>query len=67
MKKLILGIILITLGALGLCALGGCVSVPRGPVFTWGVVSAGHWEQRTTPARCPGCPPIIVNVWCPAR
>ena len=66
MKKLILGITLIVLGSIGLCSLGGCVSVPRGPVFTWSLLSPAHWEQHVVYPRCPGCPPQTNTVLCPA-
>lgn len=65
MKKLLLGLLLIALGAWGLCCLGGCVSIPRGPVFTWSELSPGHWEKHVVQPRCPGCPPQTNTVWCP--
>ena len=68
MKKTLIGIALILCGAgilIGLIACTGCVSVPRGPVFTWSQLSAGHWEAHVMQPRCPGCPAQTNVVWCP--
>ena len=69
MKKFILEItIVLIVGLLGAVAIGccGCVSVPRGPVFTWNQLTPGRWEARIYQPRCPGCPQQTNVVWCPA-
>ena len=69
MKKTLIGIALILIAGLVLAlatACTGCVSVPRGPVFTWSLLSPAHWEQHVVYPRCPGCPPQTNTVLCPA-
>lgn len=65
MKRFILEITVVLIFGALIClavAFTGCVSIPRGPVFTWAELSPGHWEKQIVQPRCPGCPPQTNNV-----